>query len=57
MKRTYISPTILVVEINSQKLFAISTVNVSSHNYDEGTMTDLVRQETYVVDSFWDNEW
>ena len=57
MKRTYISPTILVVEINSQKLFAISTVNVSSQDYDEGTMTDLVRQETYVVDSFWDNEW
>lgn len=57
MKRTYIIPNVTVVEINSQKLFAISTVNVSSQDYDEETMTDLVRQETYVVDSFWDNEW
>jgi hypothetical protein len=57
MKRTYKSPTILVVEINSQKLFAISTVNVSSQDYDDGTMTDLVRQESNVGSSSWDDEW
>ena len=57
MKHTYKSPTILIVEINSHKLFAISDVNVSSQSYDEDTMTDLVKQETNVGNSIWDNEW
>ena len=57
MKHTYKSPTILIVEINSHKLFAISDVNVFSQSYDEGTMTDLVKQETNQGNSIWDNEW
>lgn len=57
MKHTYKSPTILIVEINSHKLFAISDVNVSSQSYDEGNMTDLVKQETNQDNSIWDNEW
>jgi hypothetical protein len=57
MKRTYIKPDVNVVEIHIQGIVAISTVSVSNETYDEGTMTDLVKQETNGGNSIWDNEW
>ena len=57
MKRTYIKPDVNVVEIHIQGIVAISTVSVSNETYDEGTMTDLVKQETNEGNSIWDNEW
>ena len=57
MKRTYIIPDVNVVEIHIQGIVATSTVSVSNETYNEDTMTDLVKQETNVGNSIWDNEW
>ena len=43
MKRTYISPTIHIVEVRLQLILALSNIEVSSQNYDEGSMTDLTK--------------
>lgn len=43
MKRTYISPTLCVMEVQYQQMLALSNVEVSSQNYDEDSMTDLTK--------------
>jgi len=55
MKRTYISPVVYMVTIQPQRMLALSTIDVSSSNYEEGTMTDLVKSDNNY--SVWDDDW
>lgn len=55
MKRTYIIPNVNVVEIHSQGMVAMSTMNVSTDTYDEEVMTDLVKEK--MGHSVWDDDW
>lgn len=55
MKRTYIIPNVNVVEIHSQGMVAMSTMNVSTETYDEEVMTDLVKEK--MGHSVWDDDW
>ena len=53
MKKAYITPDILKYKVAITPLMTGSetTVNVSSENYEEGSMTDLSRGG-----GFWDDE-
>ncbi len=57
MKRTYISPICHIIAIRPQGIMALSTLNVSSSNYDDGNMTDLVKSDRRSVFSVWDDDW
>jgi len=57
MKRTYINPICTVIEVHYQGMLASSTINVSSSNYDEGSMTDLVKENPFSSNSIWDDDW
>lgn len=54
MKKAYITPDILKYKVAIRPLMTGSetTVNVSSENYVEGSMTDLSRRS----DSLWDDD-
>lgn len=47
MKKQYIQPNIIVVELEFKHMIASSTVEVQSMNYDEGSMTDLARENLW----------
>ena len=50
MKQIYISPSTKVVNIqNVKSVMATSTLGVSSQNYSEGSMTDLVREDAWNI--------
>ena len=55
MKKTYIQPQTQIVKVNICHMLAASTVNVSSENYEEGNMTDLVKENRGY--NIWDYDW
>ena len=56
MKKTYIQPQTLIIKISLHShLMNTSTIGVSSDNYDEGNMTDLVKEQNSI--NLWDDEW
>lgn len=57
MKRNYIQPATETVAVYLQGLpLATSKLGVSTENYDENTMTDLVKSSPS-SSSVWDDDW
>jgi hypothetical protein len=59
MKKTYISPKFLAVELNSGRICDTLIIGSGNTAATRGNGTDLVKEEnTYITDkSLWDEEW
>lgn len=57
MKRTYISPVSTIIKLQPHRMLALSSIEVSSSNYEEGNMTDLVKGNRSQNYSIWDDDW
>lgn len=54
MKKTYIQPTAETMELRTRQVLMSVSIIVSDDTYDEGNMTDLVKED--VFDFAWDGD-
>lgn len=47
MKKTYIKPASDTMELRVRQVLMSSTITVSGDAYDEGNMTDLVKEDVF----------
>ena len=58
MKKTYISPEIVVVRLGMARPLATSTFGVSSSSTDALNSEDILVKENNITDiNIWDDEW